>query len=566
MQKRKKTLTGELAGTVLILGIAMLVVWVIFYVEIHRLLEDYVMSGMESVSEQVLSEMESSFIRAQNAAFELSRDEDVRAFFKENDTVEHVGMASGIEEKIGRMLSGCIFADNVVFTDKDGRYYRFTGKLENSEVKRLVQVLDRNRDGSSHIQLRLGETDYLCYVTSVFEGTEKIGSIVMLKARDDLKELFEQRAGEREMRIALSAEDKVILTNYDKYIDIPVSEILDKTEYAVYKEIGFTPFGILVSYENAVHTVNILFMVVMAIIAVLLFALFEVFLSFWRKKFFTPIQSVITEVEGFKGGKGEQLEMTGMEHFDGLIAGINDMVERIEQKEREIYEANYSLQEAELKRQKALIVSLKKQISAHFTVNVLSIIKALSSTGENEKAGMLCDGLSFLLRYANAGDAYISGMEEFFVLEKYAEIMEIRYPGKFTVNIDVADELEDIEIPRMLLQPVVENSIVHGIIGNESKVPGSIHVYACFEDEAVLFNVEDNGCGMNEEVLEELRDILRNVDGENTEVEGLSHVALVNIERRIRSYFGNGFGMAVESQSGIGTKISVRLPKMSRLR
>lgn len=242
------------------------------------------------------------------------------------------------------------------------------------------------------------------------------------------------------------------------------------------------------------------------------------------------------------------------------------MVERIEQKEREIYEANYSLQEAELKRQKALIVSLKKQISAHFTVNVLSIIKALSSTGENEKAGMLCDGLSFLLRYANAGDAYISGMEEFFVLEKYAEIMEIRYPGKFTVNIDVADELEDIEIPRMLLQPVVENSIVHGIIGNESKGPGSIHVYACFEDEAVLFNVEDNGCGMNEEVLEELRDKLRNVDGENTEVEGLSHVALVNIERRIRSYFGNGFGMAVESQSGIGTKISVRLPKMSRLR
>ena len=63
MQKRKKTLTGELAGTVLILGIAMLVVWVIFYVEIHRLLEDYVMSGMESVSEQVLSGLVDIFLQ-----------------------------------------------------------------------------------------------------------------------------------------------------------------------------------------------------------------------------------------------------------------------------------------------------------------------------------------------------------------------------------------------------------------------------------------------------------------------------------------------------------------------
>ena len=82
--------------------------------------------------------------------------------------------------------------------------------------------------------------------------------------------------------------------------------------------------------------------------------------------------------------------------------------------------------------------------------------------GENEKAGLLCDGLSFLLRYANAGDSYISGMEEFFVLEKYVEIMEIRYPDRFTAEIEMEDALEGVELPRMLLQPIVENSILHG--------------------------------------------------------------------------------------------------------
>jgi len=305
-----------------------------------------------------------------------------------------------------------------------------------------------------------------------------------------------------------------------------------------------------------------LFLAAMIAMTTILLLILSVFLYFWKKKFFAPLQTVVSEVESFRGGKEEILLLTGMEHFDGLISGINDMVERIEQKEKEIFEVTYSLQDAEIKKQKAFIISLKKQISAHFTVNVLNIIKALSTTGQNEKVGLLCDGLSFLLRYANAGDSFISGMDEFFVLEKYTNIMEIRYPNRFVVEIDMEDYLEELELPRMLLQPIVENSIMHGLAGINDGEKGLIHVFSILEADCLKIIVEDNGGGIETDQLTKLIEDIRCANEEDALAEGLTHVALVNIQRRIVSYFGEEYGILIESEKG--TTVTVRIPVLNR--
>lgn len=559
MQKERKLLIRELTWTVLCLGAAMLTVWFLFYVNIQSLLKKYVMRNTEQVSSQILTELERSFLQTEEFSFALTQSEVVKDFFLEEAFCAFVARAGELEDFLSRHFEGCIFMDNVILYNEAGTFYRLSGSLDNTAVRRLIQVIDVN-GLERHVQIRLEDTNYIGCITMIQDNNQKLGTAVMLTRESDILGLFEQLSGNERMKIALAAGGQVLLTNYKEYQELSVLTIRERTNYAVYKKIGFTPFELLVCYEESNHAVQFFFMAAMVLLAVLLLALLEVFLHFWRKKFFAPIQSVITEVESFEGGKGEQLPLTGMEHFDGLVQGINEMVERIEQKEKEVYEATYSLQESELKKQRALIVSLKKQISAHFTVNVLSIIKALSSSGENEKAGLLCDGLSFLLRYANAGDTMISGMEEFFVLEKYAEIMEIRYPGRFTVEIDMVDELEKIEIPRMLLQPILENSIVHGIVGREMPEAGHVHVYSELTKEAVLFIISDNGCGMSSAQLMDIRNEIEMVDEDNVEVEGLSHVALVNIQRRIRSYFGEAYGICVEAEQKNGTRVTVKLP------
>lgn len=562
-KKERKPLIRELTITILGLSAAMIIMWFLFYAVVNRVIMQHIMRGMEHVSEQIISEMEKSFLNLEEVSFAIKHDEDVKKVLSQDNHSMVVEYAGRIETKIEQLSQSNMFVDNLIVYNVSGDFYRFAGSLDNTSVKHVMQVVERN-ELKSHARIKVEDKNYIGYVSDIYDGNVKLGELVILTEEAEVYRLFEQVGQNENLRIALAADNQIILSNYLDYIDRDALKLESESNYCLYRRVGLTPFGLLVSYEDSDHYISIIFFIAMIIMALMLFAILEIFLYFWRKKFFSPIQSVITEVEGFEGGKGEQLPLTGMEHFDGLVRGINEMVERIEQKEKEVFEASSSLQDAELKKQRALIVSLKKQISAHFTVNILNIIKALSVSGENEKAGLLCDGLSFLLRYANAGDSFISGMDEFFVLTKYAEIMEVRYPERFTVDIDIVDELEEIELPRMLLQPIIENSIVHGIIGGAVEVGGEIHVYSEISENNVKIIIEDNGCGMSASALNELRDNISNADLNDIEVEGLSHVALVNIERRIHSYYGNEYGIMIESEQNKGTRITVVLPRCKR--
>lgn len=560
---RKKSLIKELKWTVLSLSAAMLAMWFLFYVNIHNVIQKNVMQNMEQVSEQIISELNRSFLQLEEVSFALSQDTNVQSFLLEEDYTEFVNKSASVTETIDNLAENSSFMDNMILYNEQGSFYRFSGTIGNTGVRRMMNLVEKDKL-ISHIQIRLDSVNYIGYVTAIYKENDRLGTIVMLTNENDIYRLFEQMTENEDMKIAMAADGKVILSNKENYIGKKIEDIRRDTTYMVYKQVGFTPFELMVSYEDSSHEMSMLFMVAMLIMAVLLLLMLEIFLRFWKRKFFVPIQSVISEVEEFESGKGAVVPLTGIEHFDGLVHGINDMVERIEQKEKEAYQAENSLQKAEIKKQKAMIISLKKQISAHFTVNVLNIIKALSSMGENEKAGLLCDGLSFLLRYANAGDSYISGMEEFFVLEKYVEIMEIRYPDRFTAEIEMEDALEGVELPRMLLQPIVENSILHGIAGYEKEGKGVVRVYNKIDSDCLYIIVEDNGKGMDFSQLERLRAEIKEVNENQVEVEGLSHVALVNIQRRIHSYFGGEYGISVESTKGIGTTVIVKLPVLQR--
>lgn len=143
--------------------------------------------------------------------------------------------------------------------------------------------------------------------------------------------------------------------------------------------------------------------------------------------------------------------------------------------------------------------------------------------------------------------------------------MKIRYPEKFVVEIEQLDYMEDIEIPRMLLQPIIENSILHGFIAVDDKREGIIRLYSILESDLLKIVVEDNGCGMDIESLYDLQESIRHADHQDIEVEGLTHVALINIQRRIMSYFSKKYGIDITSTLGKGTKVTLTLPVCRRM-
>ena len=589
---KKKSLLRQLKLTVLGLSIAMLAMWLLFYVNMHRMIQQYVLDNMQQVAVQIMNELNRSFLQIEEVSFELSENENVLDFIQTEDSLDFYTKAGELNRVMEQLPKDSSFMNNIIIYNNTGMYYRFAGNISNTGARRMMTMINRENI-TRYLKLRLDDVNYIGFVTDIMRDGVSQGKIVMLTDEKDIYQLFgqvtdydkmiasemqhweklrfsgwlEKQAGKyEEMGILLAAEGEVIVSNQDEMRGKRTETFAGKSRYQLQSQVGFTPFELFIIYEDTDARISFLFLIVMLIMAVILFAILEAFLHFWKKKFFAPIQTVISEVEDFESGKGDKLPLTGLEHFDGLVSGINDMVERIEQKEKEIYQTTYSLQKAELKKQKALIISLKKQISAHFTVNVLTIIKALSAEGEGEKAGLLCDGLSFLLRYANAGDSYISGMDEFFVLDKYVEIMKIRYPDRFDAEIDYEDELENIELPRMLIQPVIENSIIHGLLHITDGRKGIVHVFSRIEQDSFKIIVEDNGNGIKKDALIELRNNLSEAseDEVEVEVEGLSHVALINIERRIRSYFGAEYGMSVESTENVGTRVTLHLPVRRR--
>lgn len=224
----------------------------------------------------------------------------------------------------------------------------------------------------------------------------------------------------------------------------------------------------------------------------------------------------------------------------------------------ELMESQLRLQNIQIEHQSAVIVSLKKQINAHFTVNSLNSVRALIKKNENERAEEICEGLSGLLQYANAGDEYITVLEEISMLERYLAIMRTRYPGKFSSNLEFDDELAEAKIPRMLLQPVVENAILHGFQNQDG---GHIHILCETSNNTIRLLVVDNGCGMEKQTLEALRERLQNYTGDDM-TQGLSHVALPNIQKRIQTSFGTDYGVTIESGPGKGTRVMLILPNI----
>lgn len=550
-------LPHQLLRTSLLMTLAMAVVWILFYINTNSLMEDYALQNMEQVSGQLLRTMEESFLQMEDMTFALSSSPAVKEFTEAEDIMELTDRAASVSGIVTQFQKRIELPEQIIIFLPNGLYYRFSGDLNNTSIKRMTQTLGFG-ESEDAVRIRLENNDYIGTVSAINIENRRTGTLVILTGERDLLNLFEQATDNNEIEIYLCRGDTIILSTDSEASDQSAADIMTGTKYCTSARIGFTSLQLIVSYDEAGRELKVWFIVLMVVLSLVLLAFLIIFLLFWRKKFFVPIQKVISEVEQIGGQDTVMIHHTGMEHFDGLVDGINEMVLRVEQKEKEVYDARYSLKEAELKKQRALIVSLKKQISAHFTVNVLGVIKALAALGENEKAGQMCDGLSYLLRYANDGEAFISAMEEFSILQRYVDIMEIRYPDRFTVDIDIEDELEYIRIPRMLLQPILENSILHGVI--DRRGTGRVHLYCLVEPDVVRFVVDDNGRGMTEKQLASLRESIAQAD-DGDEIEGLSHVALTNIQRRINSYYGTGYGITVESEQGKGTKVVVTLQK-----
>ena len=232
---------------------------------------------------------------------------------------------------------------------------------------------------------------------------------------------------------------------------------------------------------------------------------------------------------------------TGREDELGRLAGsFNRMTEE--------YRANL---ERSVRRQRELnetkLRMMQAQLNPHFLYNTLDTVKWLGVAHHAPQVAELATNLAAVLRSAISGDEIITLDRELDLIERYLAIQSIRFEDRFTCEIDVPERFRSCLVPKLALQPLVENAILHGVADLEE---GYIKLTAQEEEGDLLLTVSDNGPGIPQDILEAVNSPEKRPPG--------GHLGLFNVDSIIRLHYGPRYGLSV--LPGEGSRVRLRLP------
>lgn len=230
-------------------------------------------------------------------------------------------------------------------------------------------------------------------------------------------------------------------------------------------------------------------------------------------------------------------EQKGAQEFQVLAGTFNQMLERIETLMKEEKEQEALTRIYELK-------ALTSQINPHFLYNTLDTIIWMAEFQDHQKVVDITKALSNYFRLSlNAGEEIVTLRQEIEHVRQYLFIQKERYGDKLEYTIFEPDDIPDIKLPKIVLQPLVENAIYHGI--KESERPGKITITVSKRDTFIDICIADNGVGIKENT---------------TSTKELGGVGIKNIKERLTLFFGEAFSMEIESESNAYTKVYLHLP------
>ena len=236
-----------------------------------------------------------------------------------------------------------------------------------------------------------------------------------------------------------------------------------------------------------------------------------------------------------------------------LYNGYNAMVESLNKAVKQDYQDKLILLDAQMK-------SLEARINSHFLFNTLEAINSMAELDDNEPIATMSQALGNMFRYTlKTQSELVTVQEELDHVKDYVTIQLLRFDHRFHLEVDMTDEFRQMRVLKLILQPLVENSLYHGL--KQCTQGDTIRISGRQEDSCLVIDVHDNGCGIDRETLEELR---RSLMKEPSFTE-LGHrnrqsIGLKNIHSRIELYYGRGYGLTVTSAEGEWTNIQIRVP------
>ncbi len=260
-----------------------------------------------------------------------------------------------------------------------------------------------------------------------------------------------------------------------------------------------------------------------------------------------PVDNLVNAMNSTKGGNLDVSISSKREDEFGLLSDTFD----------EMTKELKSYMELQVKQQKELneanLEMMQAQLNPHFLYNTLDTMKWVAKANKVPVIADLSSDLAAILRTAISGGTFIKLSEELKLVDAYVNIQKIRFSDKFDYDVEVPMELEDMIVPKLIIQPIVENSIIHGF---RDRASGQIFVNIYEEDGVLNIEVTDDGNGMTDEQLTIINagEPLEDKDGKK------KHIGIYNVSTILKLNYGEEYGLRAESVSEGGTKTTIRIP------
>lgn len=313
------------------------------------------------------------------------------------------------------------------------------------------------------------------------------------------------------------------------------------------EQFDFTLFSFVnVDNYNRATSILIEISLITAIVAMMVCVIMAEILA---RKLYHPINMVVEHMKEITNGN-LKLRMKETEkpkdEMTILAKGFNQMLDHINDLMDKVVEQTTRQKNAEMK-------ALQAQISPHFLYNMLNEIKALAKMGRVQEISSFVISLGKLLRHSISNqEKFVTVEEDMVFINAYLDLQKIRYENSYQVIMDIHEDILQCKIQNLILQPIIENAILHGIDNNRTDQYIKLSGYRESENK-VVFEIFDNGVGVDKEYMQYINNV-----GSSAGLYGGQGVE--NVQKRLLLAYGNEYGLRIESQKSSYTKVIVTIP------
>lgn len=422
----------------------------------------------------------------------------------------------------------------------------YTDKLNRTVVSLgmpIVPLYDKNRSGT--IGYAKVDIDYT-YISELFSELKNENSDIFIAdkngnnienskkmiAVDSSSSIFENSSGRKNINIS----DKKYMIFYKSIDGSPWYLVSQKSYYDFMEE------------SSAVFTDNMyLFIIILLFVTVLSY-----YISTNLLKPVSRLKRLFKKLS--TGNFDEKMsENYYIDEINDLVVSFNRMTDRIEDLIDELIITNAEKTKLEYSKKNAEIVALQAQINPHFLYNTLNTIIYMIKDDFKDNAILMVKNLSSLFRYGiSRGEIIINIGEEIEYAKAYVNIIKLRYTNKISFEWNIDTALIRCKTIKLILQPIIENAIYHGI--RKDRGMGTIEISCLDCGNSVNFIIKDNGVGIHRDELESLKYNLSTNSLTDT-------IGIYNVQARIRLHYGEKYGISIDSTYGEGTTITLSIPK-----